>query len=65
MLYKTALQRLLATELDAVLRGHGIEQLVVVGATTSVCVESTMRDAMFRDYHCLVVADADRRTDRS
>ena len=30
----------------------------MVGATTSVCVESTVRDAMFRDYHCLVVSDA-------
>ena len=40
------------------LRGRGIKQLVVVGATTSVCVESTVRDAMFRDYHCLVIADA-------
>ena len=30
----------------------------MVGATTSVCVDSTVRDAMFRDYHCLVVADA-------
>ncbi|MEZ5168629.1 MAG: isochorismatase family protein [Acidimicrobiales bacterium] len=31
--------------------------LVVVGATTSVCVESTVRDAMFRDYHCLLLED--------
>jgi len=22
-----------------------------------VCVESTVRDAMFRDYHCLVLED--------
>lgn len=28
-----------------------------VGATTSVCVESTVRDAMARDFHCLVVED--------
>ena len=32
--------------------------MVVVGATTTVCVESTVRDAMFRDCHCLVIADA-------
>ena len=32
--------------------------LIVVGATTSVCVDSTVRDAMYRDYHCLVVSDA-------
>jgi ureidoacrylate peracid hydrolase len=45
------------TELDELLRSAGIDTLVVVGATTSVCVESTVRDAMFRDYHCLLVED--------
>jgi ureidoacrylate peracid hydrolase len=45
------------TQLDARLRDVGARQLVFVGATTSVCVESTVRDAMFRDYHCLVLAD--------
>jgi ureidoacrylate peracid hydrolase len=39
------------------LRAAAIETLVIVGATTSVCVESTVRDAMFRDYHCLLVED--------
>lgn len=45
------------TELDARLRGLGARHLIFVGATTSVCVESTVRDAMFRDYSCLVLAD--------
>jgi ureidoacrylate peracid hydrolase len=58
VLYKTRYSGFYATQLDAVLRSRGIEQLVVVGATTSVCVESTVRDAMFRDYHCVVIADA-------
>jgi ureidoacrylate peracid hydrolase len=58
VLYKTRYSGFYGTELDAVLRRLGIEQLIVVGATTSVCVESTVRDAMFRDYHCLVLADA-------
>ena len=31
--------------------------LLVVGATTSVCVDSTVRDAIFRDFHCLVLED--------
>lgn len=31
--------------------------LVVTGCTTSVCVESTIRDAMFRDYACVLLAD--------
>jgi ureidoacrylate peracid hydrolase len=29
----------------------------VTGCTTSVCVESTVRDAMFRDYQCIVLED--------
>lgn len=45
------------TELDARLREAGARSLIFVGATTSVCVESTVRDAMFRDYRCLVLAD--------
>jgi ureidoacrylate peracid hydrolase len=45
------------TELDDLLRAREVETLVVVGATTSVCVESTVRDATFRDYRCLVVED--------
>ena len=58
VLYKTRYSGFYGTSLDEVLRAGGIQQLIVVGATTSVCVESTVRDAMFRDYHCLVIADA-------
>jgi ureidoacrylate peracid hydrolase len=45
------------TELDALLKDLGISMLVFTGCTTSVCVESTLRDAFFRDYRCLVLAD--------
>jgi ureidoacrylate peracid hydrolase len=45
------------TELDTILKSLGIKYLVVTGCTTSVCVESTIRDAMFRDYHCLLLED--------
>jgi ureidoacrylate peracid hydrolase len=45
------------TDLDVILRGLGIRDLVFTGCTTSVCVESTLRDAMFRDYCCLLLAD--------
>lgn len=45
------------TQLDSVLRTRGIETLVFVGATTSVCVESTLRDATFRDYRCILLRD--------
>lgn len=45
------------TELDDKLRALGTQYLIVVGCTTSVCVESTIRDAAFRDYACLLPAD--------
>jgi ureidoacrylate peracid hydrolase len=45
------------TRLDEVLRALGAQQLLVTGCTTSVCVESTVRDAMFRDYSCIVLED--------
>lgn len=45
------------TALHDLLRAEGIDTLLFVGATTSICVESTVRDAMYRDYHCLVVED--------
>jgi ureidoacrylate peracid hydrolase len=45
------------TDLDAVLRGRGITSLVFTGCTTSVCVESTLRDAFYRDYQCLLLTD--------
>lgn len=46
------------TNLDMFLRGRGIRNLVFVGVATNVCVESTLRDAFFLEYFCLVLADA-------
>jgi nicotinamidase-related amidase len=48
----------LGTELDLVLRLHGIENLVVVGVCTDVCVSSTVQHARNLDYRCLVLQDA-------
>jgi len=57
VLYKTRYSGFYQTELDSVLRRLGALYLIVTGCTTSVCVESTVRDATFRDYSCLVLAD--------
>ncbi|MCU1401586.1 MAG: rutB 1 [Acidimicrobiales bacterium] len=45
------------TDLDDVLRSRGISSLIFTGCTTSVCVESTLRDAFYRDYRCLLLTD--------
>ena len=58
VMYKPRCSGFFETELHDVLTKRGVQRLIVVGATTSVCVDSTVRDAMFRDYHCLVVSDA-------
>ena len=45
------------TDLDVILKGLGVETLVFTGCTTSVCVDSTLRDAFYRDYRCLLLSD--------
>jgi len=57
LLYKTRFSGFYRTDLDDILRKSGIKYLVVTGCTTSICVESTVRDAMFRDYSCVVLGD--------
>jgi nicotinamidase-related amidase len=47
-----------ATDLEHVLKTKKIRKLIFVGVTTDVCVHSTLRDAVERDYECLVVSDA-------
>ncbi len=48
---------ILNTELDAVLKRHGIRSLLLTGISTDTCVESTGRDAYFMDYYVTLVAD--------
>jgi len=57
IVYKHRYSGFYQTDLDAVLKRLDAKYLVVTGCTTSVCVESTIRDAMFRDYSCLLLAD--------
>jgi len=45
------------TRLDDELRARGIDTLLFTGCTTSVCVDATLRDAFYRDYRCLLLAD--------
>src|SRR6185437_11008722 len=43
--------------IDLVLRRNGIRTVVLTGIATEVCVESTARDAFFRDYQVVVPED--------
>ena len=46
-----------ATELGDVLTKYGIENLLVCGVTTEVCVNTTVREANDRGYRCVVLSD--------
>src|SRR6202142_421972 len=46
-----------ATELTDVLQKYGIENLLVCGVTTEVCVNTTVREGNDRGYRCVVISD--------
>src|SRR6201994_1145955 len=46
-----------ATELGDLLQKYGIENLLVCGVTTEVCVNTTVREANDRGYRCVVLGD--------
>jgi nicotinamidase-related amidase len=46
-----------ATGFGDVLAKYGIENLLVCGVTTEVCVNTTVREANDRGYRCVVVSD--------
>ena len=65
VLDKLAYSAFFGTALDAVLQRLEVRQLVIVGVTTSICVESTARDAMQRGLNAYVVRDATAEWDPS
>ena len=46
-----------ATDLHSILHNHGIDDLIVCGVTTEVCVHTTVREANDRGYRCIVPGD--------
>jgi len=45
------------TDLDSILRSHGIRTIVLTGVATNVCVETTAREGFVRDYYVVLTAD--------
>ncbi len=45
------------TRLDSVLRTFEINNLLITGVATNVCVDSTARDGFMRDYHITMLSD--------
>ena len=47
-----------ATDLDLLLREQGIEEVVVAGVKTNVCIRATVQDAFASGYHVVVPRQA-------
>ena len=45
------------TQLDELMKAHGIERVVMAGAVTSICIDSTGRAAHERGYRVSVLSD--------
>ena len=58
ILDKTRYSAFYNTNLEVILRGLSVDTLIICGVTTEICVESTIRDAYFRDYKVWVPEDA-------
>ena len=57
VLPKNRFSAFIGANLDLVLRTKGIKTLILTGTVTSICVESTARDATMMDYYVVVLDD--------
>ena len=51
------------TDLEIILRGLGVTTVVITGVTTENCCHATARDAYFRDFQVVFLADATANND--
>jgi len=58
ILDKQRYSALIKTDLEQILVQRKIDSIVVGGVTTSMCVESTVRDLAMHDYKCFIVSEA-------
>ncbi|PTY37941.1 isochorismatase [Saccharospirillum sp. MSK14-1] len=46
------------TDLDTILRARDIDTLLICGTVTNVCCDTTLRDAVHREYKVIALSDA-------
>jgi ureidoacrylate peracid hydrolase len=55
---KTRYSGFFNTNVDSLLRGRGVRNLIFTGVATNVCVESSLRDAFHLEYFGILLEDA-------
>ncbi len=60
---KTTCDAFYGTALESELRSRGITTLLLMGFATDFCVDSTLRNALSKDFSVIVVADAHTTAD--
>jgi nicotinamidase-related amidase len=63
VLRKTACDAFYKTELEHLLRGAGVETVILAGYATDFCIDATLRNATSRDFEVIVAADAHTTND--
>ena len=58
VVHKTTFGAFNSSNIDEVLREHGLHTIVMVGISTNCCVETTARDAADRGYAVVIVDEA-------
>jgi len=60
---KTTCDAFYGTTLESELRSRGITTLLLMGFATDFCIDSTLRNALSKDFRIIVVADAHTTAD--
>lgn len=58
VIHKSRYSAFAGTNLEPLLRGRRISNLLICGVNTNVCVESTIRDGFHREFFCVMIEDA-------